>query len=443
MDQVHALEKPMPSHTEAEKTLLGSVLLDNEQIGAIAESLAPQDFYHPMYLKIYEAMLDLYAKSLPIDPISIQNSAKARYQEIPISRISELMHGLPNIKDLAHHIGIVSEKSRARALIRACNAGLLSASSETESVDEVADRIEQSLFEIRAEQAGSIQHISEIAFASVSDASQRAKENKSMVGLGTNFRRIDTLTGGLQQTDLIILAARPSMGKSALSLDLCYGVTQHTKQAVIAYFSLEMSKKQCADRFICANAEIDSSRFRLGMLSTPEWEEVFRVTEDLNSRRIHIDDTPALSVFDIKSKARRVHSKEGRLDLIVIDYLQLMRGGKKSDSRQQEVSDISRDLKALAKEMKVPILALSQLSRSCEARQDKRPLLSDLRESGAIEQDADIVAFLYRDEYYNEPTVDTAGKAELIFRKHRHGATDTITLNFIKRFAKFTDNYGN
>lgn len=439
---MQALDKALPSSIDAERILLGAILMDNAFIGDAAEQLVPEDFYSPMHSQTFKAMLTLYASSQPLDPVGVAEAAKREGAELSVALIAQLLHGLPVLSTIDRYIDVLVEKSRARKFIRTCNGGVINAMSETDEIQEVIDQVEQGLYDLRAVKAGGMENLRDLVFESVTEVGERAKSGVSVLGLPTGFRDIDALTGGFQKTDLIILAARPSMGKSALSLDICKGVTDSTPEAVIAYFSLEMSKRQCADRMICSIAEVDSSRYRVGMMSQREWDYVLEAAKGLENRHIHVDDAPALSVFDIKSKARRVAMKEGRLDLIVIDYLQLMRGARRTESRQQEVSDISRDLKALAKDMGVPVVALSQLSRSCETRQDKRPLLSDLRESGAIEQDADIVAFLYRDEYYNEPTIETAGKAELIFRKHRHGATDTVVLSFIKRFAKFANNMG-
>jgi replicative DNA helicase len=436
---MHTQDITLPSNIEAENVLLGSVLIDNDKIAEVCERLADSDFYSPVNRMIFQAMVDLYAKSEPIEPVSIAEIGKSRNNEIQVSRVLGLMSGVPPFVKLDKYIDIVESKSRARRFIKACSNGVMTASTETDDIMDLIDRTENEIYSLRDYNKGRMQSLGELVVESVEHVSERARNPEMKLGVKTGFKDIDFLTGGFQNTDLIILAARPSMGKSALSLDLCAGVTKEDPQAVVAYFSLEMSKRQCAERLICAIAEIDSSRYRIGMLSPNDWEEVERVSNMLIHKRINIDDTPALSVLDIKSKSRHILSREGRLDMIVIDYLQLMRGSRKTDSRQQEVSDISRDLKALAKDLGVPIVALSQLSRSCESRQDKRPLLSDLRESGAIEQDADIVAFLYRDEYYNEPTEQTAGMAELIFRKHRHGATDTVPLRFVKRFAKFLD----
>jgi replicative DNA helicase len=435
---MQALEKPLPYNADAEKILLGAIILDNEQMGTVAETLVPDDFYIPQFRAMYGAMLDLYAKSQPITPLEVFERLKTQGIEKPMSEIANLVAGIPHFKNLENYISVVKEKSVARQFIRACNGAIAEAMGEGDAIHHLIDEVEQKMFNLR--EVGAVDRpvpLGEIAFHSVNESLERAKDGVSILGLQTGFTSVDNLTGGLQNTDLIIVAARPSMGKSAFSLDIAKGVTDKNPSSVVAYFSLEMSKRQCADRLICSLAKVSSSRYRLGMLTREEWARVSHAMDTLTHRKIFIDDKSSSSVFDIKSKARRIKAEQKRLDLIIVDYLQLMRGIDRGNSRQEEVSDISRDLKALAKDLNVPVIALSQLSRACEARQDKRPLLSDLRESGAIEQDADIVAFLYRDEYYNQPTPETAGVAELIFRKHRHGATDTIHLAFFKEFAQF------
>lgn len=435
---MQALDKPLPSSLQAEKVLLGAVIIDNDLMSEFAENLSADDFYSPPYKAIAGVLLHLYGQGQGITPVSIQEGLKAQGIERSMTEIVELTYGLPAFKSLDDYIDTVKQKSVARQFIRRCNGAIAEAMGEAEPMNTIIDQMEQGLFNLREVNVKEApQVVGELVLASIEESIERSKKGVGMVGLRTGFDAVDNLTGGLQNTDLIIVAARPSMGKSAFSLDLAKGVTKKNVGAVVAYFSLEMSKKQCADRLICSMARVSSTRYRLGMLSKEEWLRVEAAANELSASNIYIDDKSSASVFDIKAKARRIRAEHKRLDLIVIDYLQLMRGSTKTDNRQQEVSDISRDLKALAKDLNVPVIALSQLSRACEARQDKRPLLSDLRESGAIEQDADIVAFLYRDEYYNAPTPDTAGVAELIFRKHRHGATDTIELAFFKDYAQF------
>lgn len=431
----------MPNNLEAERTLLGCILVDNDHMSTAAERLVPEDFYGMVNREIFSAMRDLYTLSEPIEALGIVEKLKATGRDMQLAQVVQMTSGVPYLKDVSSYVETIKQKSISRAFIKTCAGAITTASADSSPIAEVLDGTEHALYALRDIDKGRMQGLGAIVHESVSEALQRAKEGISAIGLQTGFKDLDHMTGGFQKTDLIILAARPSMGKSAFSLDICKGVTDAKPESVVAYFSLEMSKKQCADRLLCSMAEIDSTRFRTGWLTQDEWERLGKVADDLYRRTIHIDDTPAINALDIKAKARNVAVKEGRLDLIVVDYLQLMTGVKKTDSRQQEVSDISRDLKSIAKEMNVPVLALSQLSRQCESRQDKRPMLSDLRDSGAIEQDADIVAFLYRDEYYN-PQDDNQNMAELLVRKHRHGAVGTINLAFFKKFARFGNYLG-
>ena len=435
---MQALETSLPYNQQAEETLLGAILVDNDHIASAAEVLSEDDFYIPRLRAIYGAMLALYTQGQGITPLGVQETLKTHGNEKSLTEILQLSTGVPPLTSVDEYVEVIRQKALARKFIKTCSGAVATAMSESETVTELIDNVEQEMFKLRDVNVREApQLLGELVTHSIDDIIERAKLGVSTLGLQTGFTDVDRLTGGLQSTDLIIVAARPSMGKSAFSLDIAKGVTKADPNAVVAYFSLEMSKRQCADRLICSMARVDSGRYRIGHMTHDEWRRVGEAGDVLRKSKIFIDDKSASSVLDIKSKSRRIAGENGRLDLIVIDYLQLMKGSVKTDSRQQEVSDISRDLKALAKDLNVPVIALSQLSRQCEARQDKRPLLSDLRESGAIEQDADIVAFLYRDEYYNPTTPETAGMAELIFRKHRHGATDTIELAFFKDFAQF------
>lgn len=434
-----ALENGLPCNIEAERCILGGIILDNDQTGSAVEVLSSEDFYSPFHRAVYASIIDLYTQSLPITPIAIQSVLKTHGNEKSLAEILSLTNGIPPGSNLDDYIEVVRTKAVARNFIKKCNVAMNEALNDQDPIAEIIDRTEQELYDMRdVDKAEGPQQLNELIMESVEEIKYRAERNESMLGLSTGFRDLDRLTGGLQKTDLIILAARPSMGKSAFSLDIAKGVTNSDPEAVVAYFSLEMSKRQCTDRLLCSMARIDSSRYRTGFLMPSEWERLADVASNLAMKKIVFDDKSACSVLDIKSKARNIANKHKRLDIIIVDYLQLMRGAKKTENRQQEVSEISRDLKALAKDLKVPVIALSQLSRSCESRQDKRPMLSDLRESGAIEQDADIVAFLYRDEYY-DPRPENQGVAELLVRKHRNGATGNINLAFLKDYAMFGD----
>lgn len=434
-----ALDNGLPCNIEAERCILAGIILDNDQAGSAVEVLTSDDFYSPLHRAIYGAVIDLYTQSQPITPIGIQNALRTQGNEKSLSEILSLTNGMPPGSSILEYIEVVRIKSVARSFIKKCNQALNEALNDVDPISEIIDRTEQELYEMRdIDRNDGPQQLDELILESVEEIKQRSTQDTSLLGLSTGFSDLDRLTGGLQKTDLIILAARPSMGKSAFSLDIAKGITKDDPNAVVAYFSMEMSKRQCTDRLLCSMARIDSTRYRTGYLSPNEWERLADTASDLARKKIIFDDKSASTVLDIKSKARNIANKYKRLDIIIIDYLQLMRGAKKTESRQQEVSEISRDLKALAKDLKVPVIALSQLSRSCESRQDKRPMLSDLRESGAIEQDADLVAFLYRDEYY-EPKPENQGVAELLIRKHRNGATGNINLAFLKDYAMFGD----
>jgi len=435
------IEKPLPSNMDAEKIILGAILTDNSLIAQAAETLLSEDFYHARYKAVYAAMLELFAENQTIDPITVIERMKFNGLTESVVELSKYQIGLPYFKDIYQYVEVVKEKSVGRQLIKTCNEICSITVSESEPLAAVIDRAEQSIYNLRQTgKADAPTGISDLVFESFAEISERAKNGIQTLGLKTGFKDIDALTSGLQQTDLIIIAARPSMGKSSLALDIVKGATSADPATVCAVFSLEMSKRQCADRLLCSIAEVDSNNYRMGNLNRDQWGRVAAAADKLQQSRIVIDDKAAISPLELKAKARRIAAQHKRLDLIVVDYLQLMSGTKKTESRQQEVSEISRELKGLAKDLKVPVIALSQLSRACEARTDKRPLMSDLRESGSLEQDADIVAFIYRDEYYN-PTEENAGVAELIFRKHRHGRTDTVRLAFIGQYAKFGDYY--
>jgi replicative DNA helicase len=434
-----ALDNGLPCNLEAERCILGGIILDNDQTGDAVEVLTSDDFYSPYHRAVYTAVIDLYTQSLPITPINIQNALKTQGNEKSLVEILGLTNGIPAGSSVSDYIETVRVKSVSRNFIKKCNYAMNDALNDVDPISEIIDRTEQELYNMRdIDTVEGPQQLDELILESVEEIKQRSKEGNSLLGLSTGFNDLDRLTGGLQKTDLIILAARPSMGKSAFSLDIAKGITKKDPDSVVAYFSMEMSKRQCTDRLLCSLARIDSTRYRTGFMSPSEWERLADVASELASKKIVFDDKSSCSVLDIKSKARHIANKYKRLDIIIVDYLQLMVGSRKSDSRQQEVSEISRDLKALAKDLKVPVVALSQLSRSCESRQDKRPMLSDLRESGAIEQDADLVAFLYRDEYY-EPRPDNQGVAELLVSKHRNGATGNINLAFLKDYAMFGD----
>ncbi len=439
------LERPLPSSEDSERAILGAILLDNSLISQAVEQLKVEDFYYPLHRRIFNAMIALFETSRSIDPILIGEELK---KEGPIeamggvSTITNLTYGLPHFSDLSEYIKVVRDKSVMRSLVRTCNQITSEALEEEEDAKVVLDHAEQMIFALADERTREgffhIQPVAEKILEKVQEYAKR--ESHALTGLATGFRELDEMTSGLQPSDLIIIAARPSMGKTALCLTMAQNAAI-TEKAVVGIFSLEMSKEQLVMRMMSSEAKVDASRFRKGILSREEWERLARAIGTLSDAKIFIDDTPGISVLEMRAKARRLAAEQKALDLIVVDYLQLMGGSRRNENRQQEVSQISRELKGLAKELNVPVVALSQLSRAPEARNPPRPLMSDLRESGSIEQDADVVTFIYREDYY-KPTDENTGMAELIISKQRNGPTGTVKLAFLKEFTRFENYYG-
>ncbi|MEP6902417.1 MAG: replicative DNA helicase [Actinomycetota bacterium] len=439
------LEKPLPSSAESERVILGAILLDNQLITQAIEKLSADDFYSPLHRRIFKAMTALFERSERIDPILIGEELKKEgaIESIGgIATITNLTYGLPHFSDIFDYTKVVKDKSVVRNLIKVCNQITSEALSEEEDAKDVLDHAEQLIFALADERTregfSHVQPIAESVLAKVQEYAKR--ESHALTGLSTGFRDLDEKTSGLQKTDLIIVAARPSMGKTALCLTLAQNAAILEK-AVVAVFSLEMSKEQLVMRMLSSEAKVDAHRFRTGYLTRDEWGRLAEAIGTLSEAKIFIDDTAGISVLEMRAKTRRLFAEQKKLDLIVVDYLQLMSGSKRSESRQQEVSQISRELKALAKELQVPVVALSQLSRAPEARNPPRPMMSDLRESGSIEQDADVVAFIYREDYY-KPTEENAGIAELLISKQRNGPTGTVKLAFLKEFTRFENYYG-
>ena len=439
------LEKPLPSSEDSERVILGAVLLDNAVIAQAVEHLKPEDFYSPLNRRVFAAMIALFEKQRQIDPILIGEELKKEGSLDAIggiSAITNLSFGLPHFSNVEEYIKVVKDKAVVRNLIRTCNAITGEALAEEDDAEVILDHAEQAIFalaEARTSQSFSrIAPVADRVLARVKGYA--AGEGTGITGLSTGFRELDEMTSGLQRTDLVIVAGRPSMGKTALCLTLAQNAALYSK-AVVAVFSLEMSKEQLVTRMLASEAHINAHRFRTGHLMTNEWERLANAIGTLSEARLFIDDTPGVSVLEMRAKCRRLAAEQKQLDLIVVDYLQLMGGSKRTESRQQEVSQISRELKALAKELDVPVVALSQLSRAPEARNPPKPLMSDLRESGSIEQDADVVAFIYREDYYKE-TEENKGLAELIVAKQRNGPTGTVKLAFLKEFTRFENYFG-
>lgn len=438
------LERPLPSSEEGERIILGAILVDNQLMLQVAEYLTPEDFYSPRHKRIFGAMMTLFGRGDPINPVAVGECLKPGLSSVGgVSAISNFMHGVPVFDDLADYIQIIKKKSTARKLIRVCNSIVSEALEEEDEVEDTLNRAEREIFALSdVQQKKGFAKLGVVAAYVRQKAEDFAKrETHALLGLATGLRDIDEMTGGLQRSDLIIVAGRPSMGKTTLVLNFAANAAKADK-AIVAVFSLEMSKEQLALKMTSAEARVDSNRYRTGYLDQGEWGRVsFAVDGVLTESHIFIDDTPGISVFEMRSKARRLKAEQKALDLIVVDYLQLMSGGRKTDSRQQEVALISRELKALAKELNVPVVALSQLSRAPEGRNPPRPIMSDLRESGQIEADADVIAFIFREDYYKAAEEEKTGIAEVIFAKQRSGPTGTVKLVFIPQFSKFENAY--
>jgi replicative DNA helicase len=438
-----ALHKLPPQHIEAEQCVLGAILLENEALLKVHDLLKPDNFYRPSHRKIFEAILALFERNEPIDLLTVTEVLRKRNQIEEVggsAYLASLMEAVPTAANVLHHARMVRETALLRSLINVATEVIAECYEHTEDVEELLDRAEHMIFEISEQRVNAaFANLKELLKDSIRYTEQLYERHELITGLPTGFRDFDQLTAGLQPSDLIIIAARPGMGKTSFALNIArnVGVRVQDPRQPVAIFSLEMSKEQLALRMLCAEAEIDSSRLRRGYLDKKEWGRLVNAANDLSDTPIFIDDSPSLTALDIRAKARRLQAEHG-LSLIIIDYLQLLRGRGRVENRQQEISEISRSLKALAKELKVPVMALSQLSRAVEQRNIRIPQLADLRESGAIEQDADLIAFIYRDEVYDKDTKDK-GIAKIIIGKQRNGPTGEIELQFSKEYARFKD----
>jgi replicative DNA helicase len=424
-----------PQNLEAEESVLGAMMLSPGAIGAVSEVLSAGDFYRQSHGKIYKAALGLYAKGEPVDAITLADELE---DVGGLIRIHELANLLPAASNAAHYARIVHEMATLRGLIRVGQEiTRLGIDREGQAV-ELVDRAEQVLFELsQSRVATEFSHIEDLLKESFERITQLFEAGADVTGVPSGFRELDNLTSGFQPGNLIVIAARPSMGKSGLAL--CIGTNLAVRHQVpVALFTLEMSKSEVTQRLMCSEAKVESNRLRTGKLAVDDWPRLTAACDKLAKAPIYVDDMGSITMMEIRAKARRLKTQEPNLGLIIVDYLQLMTSGASVENRVQEVSQISRQLKVLARDLDTPVLAMSQLSRAVEQRHDKRPILSDLRESGAIEQDADLVFFIYRDEYYNEES-DQQGLAEVICAKHRNGPTGAEKLSFLKRYAKFAD----
>jgi replicative DNA helicase len=437
------LDRIPPQNVEAEQAVLGAMLIEREAISKVAELLQAGDYYREAHRLIYNAMIELFNKNDAVDMVTvIEFLRKEDKLEAAggIAYVTSLANSVPTAANVLYHARIVEEKALLRQLINAATNIAGMGYEGSEEVTSILDSAEKMILSVSSRKmGGDFTPIKSIIFEAFNKIEQLYASKGSITGLATGFKDLDRLTSGLQPSDLILIAARPSMGKTAFVLNIAQHIGIAEKKAV-AFFSLEMSKEQLVQRMLCAESAIDSQRLRIGELEAKDWTKLVSGADRLSAAPIFIDDTAGITVMEMRSKARRLKI-EYDLQLIIIDYLQLMQGsskGKGGENRQQEISEISRSLKALAREINVPVIALSQLSRSVESRQVKKPMLSDLRESGSLEQDADIVAFLYRDDYYN-PDSDKKNITEVIIAKHRNGPVDTVQLFFHKQFTKFSD----
>lgn len=436
----HLIQRLPPQNLEAEVSVLGGILLENEAINQVLEVIQVGDFYREAHRKIFSAMLQLYERNEPVDLITLSEVLKKNgdFESVGgLEYLNNLVNSVATAANISYYAQIIKEKSLLRKLIQRATAIINEGYEIAGDINDFLDRAERLIFEISEDRVRpSFFSLKDILKSSFKTIEKLYEKRQLITGVPTGFTKLDELTSGLQPSDLIIVAGRPSMGKTAFALNISqYAAIE--AGVTTAIFSLEMAKEQLALRMLCSKAKVDAHRLRGGFLSESDWPKLTRAAGLLSEAPIFIDDTPAISVLEMRAKARRLKA-EHNLGLIVVDYLQLMRGRSDSETREQEISDISRSLKALAKELNIPVLALSQLNRRVEDRGDKRPQLADLRESGAIEQDADVIIFLYRDEVYNRSEDNpNKGKAEIIIGKQRNGPTDKFELAFIDKYTCF------
>ena len=429
-----------PQSIEAEESLLSAILVDNNTLLDVVEILSADDFYRTAHQKIFAAIIDLFDKGEPVDLVTLANNLKERDQLDAVggaTYLARLVDAVPLAVNAQHYAKIIADKSSLRRLIEKTNAITKRCYDERGKVDDIIDFAESSVFEISERKASQAFYpISRLIIGNI-ETLEENQGNKSLVtGVQMGFGQLDNLTSGLQKSDLIILAARPSMGKTALALNIARNAAVETNTPV-AVFSLEMSKEQLSLRMLCAEARLDSARLRGGFFSMDDWHRLTDAAGVLSESPIYIDDSPSPSAMEIRAKARRL-KMDKNIGLVIIDYLQLMKARGGAERRDLEISEMSRSLKALAKELQIPVLAISQLNRMLEQRNDKRPKLSDLRESGALEQDADVVAFIYRDDVYNpDENNPQKGMAEIILAKQRNGPTGKVMLTFLDAYTRF------
>ena len=441
MAEENAIKRVMPHSIEAEQSVIGAMLMDAEAIEIASEMLKEEDFYARQYGVLFSAILQMHQKGEAVDPVTLQT--RLREKNLPpeiysSTMILDLIDLVPTSANIKSYAGIVSEKSLLRKMIRANEEIAGACYNQKEELEEIMNQAEKKIFEIsqRRDSSGFVP-IRQIVLNAIEKIEYASHIKGNVTGLSTGFTDLDNRTAGFQNSDLILIAARPSMGKTALVLNIAQHMVLKENRCA-AIFSLEMSKEQLTNRLFSMESHVDAQKIRTGELTEAEWADLIESAGNIGESKLIIDDTPAITVQEMRSKCRKYKMEFG-LEMVIIDYLQLMSGsGRSGESRQQEISDISRSLKALARELNVPVVALSQLSRAVESRPNHRPMLSDLRESGAIEQDADVVMFIYRDDYYN-PDSEKKGVAEIIIAKQRNGPIGTVELSWQPSLTKFAN----
>ncbi len=436
--------KVPPQNLELEQFILGAILLDNEALPKAIEGLSGSvDFYKPAHRKIFEAILDLYERNEPADLMTLSEALRKRgaLEDVGgVDYLADLVDMIPTAANIRAHCKIVREKAILRKLITVASEVGALAFEDMEEVESLLDRVERMILEISQDRSKkAFSAVKSILKGSMETVERLYNKKQLVTGAPTGYKGLDEKTAGLQPSDLVIVAGRPSMGKTAFALNIAQNLTSIESERVVAVFSLEMSSEQLVLRMLCSEARVSGHKIRTGYLAQSDWPKLTAAAGRLHDSNIFIDDSPGQSALDIRAKSRRLRVEQGRLDLIIVDYLQLMSSRHRVESRVQEVSEITRSLKQLAKELKTPVIAISQLSRKAEERQDKRPQLADLRESGSIEQDADLVIFVYREEFYNPEKPESQGKADIIIGKQRNGPLGTLPLAFLKDFTRFED----
>lgn len=430
--------RSLPQSIEAEQSVIGSMIIDKNSIAKVMESLEEEDFYRDGHKAIYKAILEMFRNDMAVDLVTLLEYLKSTdmlERAGGVTYITELSASVPTTANLGAYIKIVSDKSTLRKLIKASTTIIEESYNKQDKVESVVDIAEKKIFNIAENRTSKdFEPLSDVLERGFLQIEKLFNNKGEITGVGSGFTDLDSMTSGFQAGDMILIAARPSMGKTTFALNIAEHAALREHKSVVI-FSLEMSKEQLAYKLLCSEANVDMLKLRTGALEDSDWENIARATGPLSKAKVYIDDTAGVTVMEMRSKCRRLKLEYG-IDLIVIDYLQLMSGGSGTDNRQQEVSEISRSIKALAKEMECPVIALSQLSRAPEQRADHRPMLSDLRESGSIEQDADLVMFLYRDEYYNKETEDK-NIGECIIAKQRNGPVGTVKMAWLGQYSKF------